>query len=92
MTTVQIVSICVSIVGWLSTLIASGKILSYRIKKLEDKIDRINDIYDRIAVIEYVLGIGYHAIKGCRKFADVAEEIDKMNKDNEIERDSASVE
>ena len=92
MTTVQIVSICVSIVGWLSTLIASGKILSYRIKKLEDKIDRINDVYDRLAVIEYVLGIGYHAIKGSRKFADVAKEIDKMNKDNEIERDSASVE
>lgn len=91
MTTVQIVSICVSIVGWLSTLIASGKILSYRIKKLEDKIDRINDVYDRLAVIEYVLGIGYHAIKGSRKFADVAAEIDKMNKDNEIERDSASV-
>lgn len=92
MTTVQIVSICVSIVGWLSTIIASGKILSFRIKKIEDKLDRLNEIYDRLAVVEYVLGIGYHAIKSSRKFANVAEEIDKMNNDNKIERDSASVE
>lgn len=92
MTTVQIVSICVSIVGWLSTIIASGKILSFRIKKIEDKLDRLNEIYDRLAVVEYVLGIGYHTIKKSRKFANVAEEIDKMNNDNKIERDSASVE
>lgn len=92
MTTVQIVSICVSIVGWLSTIIASGKILSFRIKKIEDKLDRLNEIYDRLAVVEYVLGIGYHAIKNSRKFANVAEEIDKMNNDDKIERDSASVE
>ena len=63
MSTVQIISICVSVVGWLSTIIASSKILSYRIKKLEDKIDRINDIYDRLAVVEYIIGIGYTKIK-----------------------------
>ena len=90
MNTVQIISICVSIVGWLSTLIASGKILSFRIKKIEDKLDRLNGIYDRLAIVEYVLGIKYNVSEKYK--TNVKKEIDEMNKHNKIERDSASVE
>lgn len=59
---VGLFSLCGTVVGTVGGIIASSKLTVYRIKQLENKVDKHNNFAERIPVIENNIKVANHRI------------------------------
>ena len=59
---VGLFSLCGTVVGTVGGIIASSKLTVYRIKQLENKVDKHNNFAERIPVIENNIRVANHRI------------------------------
>ena len=59
---VGLFSLCGTVVGTVGGIIASSKLTVYRIKQLENKVDKHNNFAERIPVIENNIKVASHRI------------------------------
>lgn len=60
---VGLFSLCGTVVGTVGGIIASSKLTVYRIKQLENKVDKHNNFAERIPVIENNIKVANHRIE-----------------------------
>lgn len=64
---VAIIAFCGTLVGTAGGIIASSKLTNYRIKKLEEKVDKHNMIIERTYVLEEKVKAANHRIEDLEK-------------------------
>lgn len=64
---VAIIAFCGTLVGTAGGIIASSKLTNYRIKKLEEKVDKHNMIVERTYVLEEKMKVANHRIGDLEK-------------------------
>ena len=64
---VAIIAFCGTLVGTAGGIITSGKLTNYRIKKLEEKVDKHNMIIERTYVLEEKMKVANHRIEDLEK-------------------------
>lgn len=64
---VAIIAFCGTLVGTAGGIIASSKLTNYRIKKLEEKVDKHNMIVERTYVLEEKMKAANHRISDLEK-------------------------
>jgi ABC-type lipoprotein release transport system permease subunit len=64
---VAIIAFCGTLVGTAGGIIASSKLTNYRIKKLEEKVDKHNMIIERTYVLEEKMKAANHRIEDLEK-------------------------
>lgn len=60
---VGLFSLCGTVFGTIGGIIASSKLTVYRIKQLENKVDKHNNFAERIPVIENNIKVANHRIE-----------------------------
>ena len=64
---VAIIAFCGTLVGTAGGIIASSKLTNFRIKKLEEKVDKHNMIIERTYVLEEKMKAANHRIEDLEK-------------------------
>lgn len=59
---VGLLSLAGTLIGSLSGVVASARLTNYRIKKLEEKVDKHNNFAARLPVVEEQIKVGNHRI------------------------------
>ena len=59
---VAVLSLVGTLVGSMSGVVASARLTNYRIKKLEEKVDKHNNFAARLPVVEEQIKVGNHRI------------------------------
>lgn len=67
---VGLFSLCGTVVGTVGGIIASSKLTVYRIKQLENKVDKHNNFAERIPVIENNIKVANHRIEDLERRVD----------------------
>lgn len=67
---VGIFSLCGTVFGTFGGIIASSKLTTYRIQRLEEKVDKHNNFAERIPVIENNIKVANHRIEDLERRVD----------------------
>lgn len=57
-------------IGSLGGILASGRLTTYRIKKLEEKVDKHNNLVERMTAVEQSCKIAHHRIDDVERRLD----------------------
>lgn len=62
---VAVIAFIGTVVGSGGGIIASSRLVNHRIKKLEEKVDKHNNVIKRVFIAEEKLKVANHRIKAC---------------------------
>lgn len=64
---VSVISLCGTVIGSISGVLISNKLVNYRLSELEKKVDKHNQLIERMAIVERDLKTVYNQIDEVRE-------------------------
>ena len=64
---VSVISLCGTVIGSISGVLISNKLVNYRLNELEKKVDKHNHLIERMAIVERDIKTAYNQIDEVRE-------------------------
>ena len=64
---VSVISLCGTLIGSISGVLISNKLVNYRLEELEKKVDKHNQLIERMAIVERDIKTAYNQIDEVRE-------------------------